>query len=70
MTAKIASLITGNIRTAPHYIKKYNEDEEGRLPFNCSKRRAARKPKLTGNYSPFLKTSLTNIPLLYVLYQT
>ncbi|OZJ06845.1 hypothetical protein BZG36_00042 [Bifiguratus adelaidae] len=32
-TAKDAALITGiNIRTAQHYIKRYNDDEERRLP--------------------------------------
>jgi hypothetical protein len=32
-TGKEATLITGiNIRTAQHYIKKYNDDEEQRLP--------------------------------------
>jgi hypothetical protein len=32
-TAKDAAILTGiNIRTAQHYIKKYNDDEEGRLP--------------------------------------
>jgi hypothetical protein len=32
-TAKDARLLTGiNIRTAQHYVKKYNGDEEGRLP--------------------------------------
>ncbi|KAM3589912.1 hypothetical protein VKS41_000767 [Umbelopsis sp. WA50703] len=32
-TAKDAALLTGiNIRTAQHYIKKYNDDEERRLP--------------------------------------
>ena len=31
--AKEAELITGiNIRTAQHYVKRYNEDEERRLP--------------------------------------
>jgi hypothetical protein len=62
MTAKIAALITGNIRTATHYIKKYNEDEEGRLPFNCSKRRTGCKPKLTGDHSPFLKNFIDKHP--------
>ncbi|OZJ01798.1 hypothetical protein BZG36_05533, partial [Bifiguratus adelaidae] len=32
-TAKEAALLTGiNIRTAQHYIKKYNDDNERRLP--------------------------------------
>jgi len=32
-TAKEAALITGfNIRTAQHYVKRYNDDEERRLP--------------------------------------
>jgi hypothetical protein len=62
MTAKVAALITGNIRTAPHYIKKYNEGEEERLPFNCSKRRAGCKPKLTGDHSPFLKNFIDKHP--------
>jgi hypothetical protein len=38
-TAKDAALLTGiNIRTAQHYIKKYNDDEEGRLPVFAGKR--------------------------------
>jgi hypothetical protein len=37
-TAKEAALLTGiNVRTAQQYIKKYNDDEEKRLPVRCSK---------------------------------
>jgi hypothetical protein len=35
---KDTALTTGiNIRTAQHYIKKYNVDEEKSLPIRCSK---------------------------------
>lgn len=54
-SAKDAALITGiNIRTAQHYIKKYNDDEEKRLPIRCSKPAAGRKGKLTEEHSRFL----------------
>jgi hypothetical protein len=37
-TAKVAALLTEvNIRTAHHYIKKYNDDEERRLPIRDTK---------------------------------
>jgi hypothetical protein len=40
-TAKKAALITGNnVRTAQHYIKKYNDDEERCLPGGCSNPRS------------------------------
>ena len=54
-TAKDAALITGiNIRTAQHYVKKYNDDEEKRLPIRCSKPIAGRTGKLTEERSKFL----------------
>ena len=54
-TAKEAALLTGlNIRTAQHCIKKYNEDEERRLPVSGRKLGAGRKPKLTEVHSQFL----------------
>jgi transposase len=54
-TAKDAALLTGiNIRTAQHYIKKYNVDEERRLPVSGKKPGAGRKAKLTESHSQFL----------------
>ena len=54
-TAKEAALLTGiNIRTAQHYIKKYNDDEERRLPLSGRKPGAGRKAKLTECHSQFL----------------
>ncbi|OZJ01575.1 hypothetical protein BZG36_05605 [Bifiguratus adelaidae] len=54
-TAKEAALITGiNIRTAQHYIKKYNDDEEKRLPSIHRKPRVGRRGKLTEAHSQFL----------------
>jgi transposase len=42
-TAKEAALINDiNIRTAQHYIKKYNDDEEKRLPSIHRKPRVGR----------------------------
>ena len=42
--AKDAALITGiNIRTAQHYVKKYNDDEQKRLPIRCSKPAAGKE---------------------------
>ena len=53
-TAKEAALMTGiNIKTAQHYVKKYNDDEEKRLPVRCSKPRAGRTGKLIEEYSQF-----------------
>jgi hypothetical protein len=47
-TAKEAALMTGiNIRTAQHYIKKYNDDEERRLSVSVGKLGTGRKAKLT-----------------------
>ena len=43
-----------NIRTAQHYIKKYNKHEERRLPVSGRKLGAGRKPKLTEVHSQFL----------------
>jgi transposase len=54
-TAKDAALLTGiNIRTAQHYIRKYNDDEERRLPVSGRKPGAGRKAKLTECHSHFL----------------
>jgi transposase len=54
-TAKDAALLTGiNIRTAQHYIKKYNDDEERRLPVSSKKPGARRKAKLIESHSQFL----------------
>jgi transposase len=54
-TAKEAALVTGiNIRTAQHYIKKYNDDEERRLPVTVRKLGAGRKARLTEAHSQFL----------------
>jgi hypothetical protein len=53
--AKDAALLTGiNIRTAQHYIKKYNDDEEGRLPISGRKPGAGCKAKLIECHSQFL----------------
>jgi hypothetical protein len=41
-TTKDAALMIGiNIRTAQHYIKKYDDDEEKCLPVGCSKKFSA-----------------------------
>ena len=54
-TAKEAALITGiNVRTAQHYIKKYNDDEEKRLPSIHIKPRVGGRGKLTEVHSQFL----------------
>jgi transposase len=54
-SAKEAALITGiDSRTAQHYIKKYNDDEEKRLPIRCSKPAAERQGRLTEGHSRFL----------------
>ena len=54
-TAKAAALVTGiNIRTAQHYIKKYNDDEESRLPVTVRKLGTGRKARLTEAHSRFL----------------
>ena len=54
-TAKGAALITGiNIRTAQHYVKRYNEDEERRLPVCHRKPRIGAKGKLTEAHTQFL----------------
>lgn len=54
-TAKEAALITGIIiRTAQHYIKKYNDDEERCLPGGCSNPRVRNLGKLTDAHSHFL----------------
>jgi transposase len=43
-----------NIRTAQRYVKKYNDDEEKRLPVRCSKPTAGCIGKLTEEHSKFL----------------
>jgi hypothetical protein len=43
-----------NIRTAQRYIKKYNDDDEKRLPIRCNKPAAGRKGKLSVEHSRFL----------------
>ena len=54
-TAKDAAILTGiNIRTAKHYIRKYNDDEERRLPISGRKPGDGRKAKLTECHSQFL----------------
>jgi transposase len=54
-TVKEATLITGiNIRTAQYYIKKYNEDDERRLPDGYRRPRVRHPRKLTDAYSQFL----------------
>ena len=54
-TAKEAALLTGiNTRTAQHYIKTYNDDDERRLPISGRKPGAGRKPKLTEAHSQLL----------------
>ena len=54
-TAKEAALITGiNIRTGQHYIRKYNDDEEKRLPGIHRKPRVGSRGKLTEAHSQFL----------------
>jgi transposase len=62
-TAKDAALLTGiNIRTAQHYIRKYNDDEERRLPVSGRKPGAGRKAKLTECHSQFLMGYLDEHP--------
>ena len=62
-SAKDAALITGvKIRTTQHYIKKYNDDEEKRLPIRCSKPAAGRKGKLTEEHSRFLMEYIDEYP--------
>ena len=62
-SAKDAALITGvKIRTTQHYIKKYNDDEEKRLPIRCSKPAARRKGKLTEEHSRFLVEYIDEYP--------
>ena len=71
MTAKAATLQTGiNIRTAQHYVKKYNDDEERRLPFNVKKTAGGRKPKLTEVHSQYLLVFIDEHPtaVLDILY--
>ena len=54
-TTKEAALMTGiNIRIAQHYIKKYNDDEESRLPVTVRKLGTGRKARLTEAHSRFL----------------
>jgi transposase len=62
-TAKEAALVTGiNIRTAQHYIKKYNDDEERRLPVTVRKLGAGRKARLTEAHSQFLIEYVNQYP--------
>jgi transposase len=62
-TAKEAALITGiNIRTAQHYVKKYNDDEERRLPFGHRKPRVGHVGKLTDAHSEFLMDYIDKYP--------
>jgi hypothetical protein len=51
-----------NIRTAQHYVKKYNDDEETRLPFNVKKAKCGRKPKLAEIHSQFLVSFIDEHP--------
>jgi hypothetical protein len=54
-TVKEATLITGiNIITAQYYIKKYNDDDERRLPDGYRRPRVRHSRKLTDAYSQFL----------------
>ena len=54
-TSKVAALITGiNVRTAQHYVKKYNADEERRVPCRHRKTKVGNDCKLTAALSPFL----------------
>ena len=54
-TAKEAALLTGiNVRTAQNYIKKYNDDEEKRLPGAQVAQRRGRPSVLTEVHSKFL----------------
>ena len=54
-TAKEATLITGiNVRTAQHYVKKYNDDEERGLLCRYRKTKVRNGDKLTAAPSPFL----------------
>ena len=47
-TSKVAALITGiNVGTAQHYVKKYNDDEERRLPCRLRKIKVGNSAKLT-----------------------
>jgi hypothetical protein len=59
-SAKDAALMTDiNIRTAQHYIKKYNDEEEKCLPVDASKKfSAGRTGKLTDEHSKFLVEAL------------
>ena len=54
-TAKDAALITDiNVGTAQHYLKRYNDDEERRLPVCHKKPRIGAKGKLTEAHTQFL----------------
>ena len=62
-TSKVAALITGiNVRTAQHYVKKYNEDEERRLPCRHRKTKVGNDGKLTAALSPFLIDYIDKYP--------
>jgi transposase len=62
-TAKEAALITGiNIRTAQHYVKQYNDDEERRLPFGHRKTSFRNTGKLTAAHSQFLIAYIDKCP--------
>jgi hypothetical protein len=62
-TTKEATLITGiNVRTAQHYVKKYNEDEERCLPCRHRKTKVGNDGKLTAALSPFLIDYIDKYP--------
>jgi hypothetical protein len=56
-----------NIRAAQHYVKKYNDDEDKRLPVRYSKMTARHKGMLTEDRFKLLVESLMIIQLLYSL---
>jgi hypothetical protein len=62
-TSKEAALITGiNVRTAQHYVKKYNADEERRLPCRHRKTNVGNDDKPTAALSPFLIDYIDKYP--------
>ena len=55
-TSKEAALNTGlNVRTAQHYVKKCNDDEERRPPCRHRETKIGNSRKLTAALSPFLR---------------
>jgi hypothetical protein len=62
-TVKAAALITAvNIRTAQHYIKKCNDDEQRRLPVGCRNPETEGKGKLNETHTEFLVDFIDKYP--------